>query len=214
MARDALTAQQERFAQLVVIHGKKQRIAYRKAYEAKDMSEAVVDVSASQLMRHPKVAARVEQLRRIAESKLEVTVEGIARQLARIGFLDLRDCYDDLGRLLAPHEMPEYVAMAIDGIDVVEMEGGAKVGGADGIVHVPMYTKKIRHSRIKALELMAKWRKMLVEQVENGAPGEFSSMDDAQLAAEHTALKEAVAIIERARSRKKVTVKAVKQAKV
>jgi len=224
MARETLTAKQERFAQLVVIHGTRQRIAYRKAYDACEMADITVDIEASKLMRHPKVAVRIEELRKIAEAKLEVSIENIARQLARIGFLDLRDCYDDQGRLLAPHEMPEGVAMAIDGIDVVEMEGGMKItlpakdgkkkGGEQAepaVMHVPMYTKKVRHSRIKALELMAKWRKMLVDQVEHGAPGEFANMDDAQLEAEHVALQVAVNAIERARNRKKVTVKAVKQ---
>jgi len=223
MARDTLTAQQERFAQLVVVYGTRQRVAYRKAFPLAQAADNSIDVRASELMRHPKVAARISELRDIAAAKLTMTVESIGKQIARIANLDLRDCFDDKGALLPPHEMPENVALALDGIDVVEMAGGMQVtvpgkkNGKNGeaeepaIMHVPMYTKKVRFSRAKAVELAAQWRKMLVQKVEVGEPGEFTSMTDEQLAEEEAALDKDLALIERARKRKKVQVKAHKQ---
>jgi hemerythrin len=207
MARDALTPKQERFAQLVVIHGKKQKVAYRKAFENTTMSDADVDTQASHLMRHPKVAARVEQLRAMAEAKIEATVMNIGKALARIAFLDLRDCFDDNGNLLPPHELPEGVAVALDGIDVVENTNTVSVSKAGEVASNEVeYTKKVRFSRVKALEMLGKWKKMFVEQIEHGAPGDFSNMTDAELDEQHKAFTEAAKVIERARKSPKVLV--------
>jgi hypothetical protein len=158
-------------------------------------------------MRHPKVSARVEQLRAMAEAKIEATVMNIGKALARIAFLDLRDCFDESGNLLPPHELPEGVAVALDGIDVVENTNTVSVS-KDGEVasNEVEYTKKVRFSRVKALEMLGKWKKMFVEQIEHGAPGDFSNMTDAELDEQHKAFTEAAKVIERARKSPKVLV--------
>ena len=198
MAREVLTAQQERFAQLVVIYGKKQRIAYRKAFPLAQGSDNSIDVRASELMRHTKVAARIEELRKMAEAKLEATVEQIGQQMARMAYFDIRDCYDDDGKPLLPHELPEHVAISISGYEVVPGKLGQKV--------------KVTHDRSKGVEMMARWRKMFVEQVEHGNPGDFSNLTDEELADKRKASKEAVALIERARKAPKVKVLKLTQA--
>lgn len=57
-----LTAKQENFAELVAM-GRPQATAYRLAYDAKCMSDPTVWSEASRLMHHPKVTARVVELR-------------------------------------------------------------------------------------------------------------------------------------------------------
>lgn len=203
----------------MVIHGKKLAVAYRMAYDASNMADKTVWEHASRLMGEGKVRARVEQLRQMADVKLEVTVEKIAKALARIGFFDIRECYDDKGALLPPHELPEFVALALDGMDVVEMAGAMKVAlpvaGKKGetakdaeaaepaLQHVPVYTKKVRFSRMKALETMAKWKRMIVERVEHVDPNDPRNMTDEELEAAIRADEEALKTIERARSRSK-----------
>ncbi|HMM30357.1 MAG TPA: terminase small subunit, partial [Clostridia bacterium] len=57
-----LTTKQERFVQ-ELIKGKSQREAYRLSYNAKNMSDATVDVKASELFKNGKVAVRYDELR-------------------------------------------------------------------------------------------------------------------------------------------------------
>jgi hypothetical protein len=214
MSREVLTTQQERFAQLIVIHGAKQRTAYRKAYDAKNMLDITVDAEASKLVRHPKVSVRIEELRAMAEARLETTVANIGKALARIAFLDLRDCFDETGNLLPPHELPEGVAVALDGIDVVENTNTVSVDKEGDVASNEVeYTKKVRFSRIKALEMLGKWKKMFVEQVEHGAPGDFSNLSDEELEQQHKAFTEAASLIERARKSPKPKVKVKATAK-
>lgn len=70
----ALTAKQEAFAQGIV-SGLSQADAYRKAYNAKNMKDAVIHVKASELMSNGKVAGRVETLRKPVIEKLQYNLE-------------------------------------------------------------------------------------------------------------------------------------------
>lgn len=59
----ALTVKQELFADFLAF-GLNQTESYRRAYNVTRMSAASIKVEASRLSRHPKVAARVELLRK------------------------------------------------------------------------------------------------------------------------------------------------------
>jgi hypothetical protein len=152
----------------------------------------------------------------MAEVQLEATVQDIGRALARIALLDVRDLFDEKGALVPPHELPEHVALALEGIDVVEAVGGMKVevsrekgkkGGGRSPMHVPTYTKKVRFDRMEALKLLAQWKRMLVDQVETRGPSDLASMSDEELEREHKALSEVVNLIRRPRKAPKVKVK-------
>lgn len=173
--KTGLTPKQEEFVRQVVILGK-QGMAYRKAYDAKGMSQNAVDREASLLMDNPKIAQRVAELRERSLRQFDMDVREIALGLSRIARADLREAFDPVtGALLRPEEMPEDLAMAMTSIEVVEMAGGMSVNAAGGDVkHVPMYTKKLRIADRKgALDTLAKWRGMLVDKKEVGKPGEF-----------------------------------------
>ena len=58
-----LTAKQSRFADYLG-HGLNQTESYRRSYDAQKMSDPSIRVEASRLSRHPKVAARVDFIRR------------------------------------------------------------------------------------------------------------------------------------------------------
>jgi phage terminase small subunit len=57
-----LTAKQEMFVK-ELIKGRSQREAYKLAYNCENMTDAVIDVKASELMKHGKVSVRYEELR-------------------------------------------------------------------------------------------------------------------------------------------------------
>lgn len=62
-------------------NGGNQHRAYRAAYDAERMSNAAVDVAASQLMKSHKVSIRVKELQERTARRTEVTVETINTML-------------------------------------------------------------------------------------------------------------------------------------
>ena len=166
---NGLTVQQEEFALQCIRLGSPAR-AYRKVYDATAMTQHVVWNEARKLLNQPQIATRVEHFQEVANKAADVTVEKIAREAARIAFFDPRELFDDTGRPIPISELPEDAARAIAGIDVESLFEGPR-GAREKVGDVLKY--KIAN-KITALELLAKWKKMLVDQVEHGKPGAFT----------------------------------------
>jgi phage terminase small subunit len=78
----ALTPKQERFACLYVLLGNASE-AYRQAYEPKTMSAKTINETASRLVSHHKVAARIAQLQAVAErAVIQEIVYGVKEAMA------------------------------------------------------------------------------------------------------------------------------------
>lgn len=209
----ALTAKQDHFARLVVINGLDQTHAYRKAYDASGMSGLATRVEASRVAANQKVRARMEELRTLCDEKTEVTVKRIARELARIAFFDPLELFDpETGAARPFDELPEDLRRAIGNVEITELKGGMKItvpGGKtdDGVKAapvqwIPMRNKSISmHPKMAALQVLAKWKRMLVERVESGAPGDFDHLSDEELEKEIEAEREALKVIEQSRAR-------------
>ena len=196
-----VTVQQERFAVEYVKTGRPV-VAYRRAYNAVDMKQDACRVEAGRLLDNPALTLRVEHYRKIAEAGMEASVQRIALELSRIAFFDLGRLMDEDGKPIPLHELDEDTRRALNGVEINELftgEGEARV--------VIGNVKKYRHvPKVEALRVLGQWRKMLVEQVEHGNPGDFSNLTDEELADRRKASKEAVALIERARKAPKVKV--------
>lgn len=78
------------------------------------------DVAAAKLLALPYVASALEERRSKLAKKIEVTQERIVRELAAIGFSNVRDLYDDKGNLKPLHTLDPIVAAQISGIEVEE----------------------------------------------------------------------------------------------
>lgn len=92
-----------------------------------------------------RVSKRRSEVISEAEQETGITVSGILRELYAIVHSDLRKAFNpETGALLPPHKWPDDVAKAMSSIKVVEMTGAAAMGGADGLEHVPMYTKEVK----------------------------------------------------------------------
>ena len=183
-----LTPQQEEFAQACVTLGSPAR-AYRKCYEASKKSQHTVWSEVGDLLKKPAIAARVQQFTEVANKAAEVTVERIARELVRVALFDPRQLFDEEGRPVPINELPEDAARAIAGVDVealyAQVDGGkAKIGNI----------RKYRiASKLQALEILAKWKRMLIDRAEVGKPGQFDALSDKDLAAEtKRAIEEAI----------------------
>jgi hypothetical protein len=166
-----LTPKQEAFAQAYVLTGNASA-AYRQAYDAKRMSENALNVEASKMIRHPKIALRIAALQAkvtaVAEHKFEITAEKITAELAALAFFNPADLYDESGKLIPVKDLPRHVAAALSKIE--QYEGRGEDREAVGTV------KKVHwHDKKAALEQLGKWRDMRlwVNQTETGKAGEF-----------------------------------------
>lgn len=75
-----LTAKQENFCQGVA-KGLTYSDAYRQAYDAKKMKMEAINIAASRLMDNPKIELRVEELKKRALQRYDLTVDDIVEEL-------------------------------------------------------------------------------------------------------------------------------------
>jgi len=115
--------------------------AYQKVY---DCSYEVANNRGSVLKKKPGVAAAILEAMEAASKRAQITQDDILRELGKIAFQDIRKLYDEEGNLLPVHLLDDDIAAAVAGIDIVEMAGGAEIGGEVGIKHKAMQTKKIK----------------------------------------------------------------------
>lgn len=87
-------------------------------------------------------------------------IESTIRELRFIGFSDLRDIYDDDGKLLPVKQWPEEVAKTIASLEQVE-----EFEGKGSEKEVVGYLKKVKAwDKLKALELIGKNLGMFIER--------------------------------------------------
>lgn len=123
----SLTGPQEMFA-AGLAQGLSQAEAYRKAYPASaKWKEESVWQKASVLAANVKVQSRVQELLQKAAAANEVTVERVIREIARIGFFDIRKLVNSDGTPKPLHELDDDTAAAIAGLEVARV-GNDQVG--------------------------------------------------------------------------------------
>ncbi len=103
------------------------------------------------------IRAAMEERQVARAQQADIDAARVIKELARIGLADIRQLFRPDGGLKSFADMDDDTAAALAGVDVVEMAGGAKVGGAEGLQHVPMFTKKVKFwDKPKALELIGR----------------------------------------------------------
>jgi phage terminase small subunit len=142
----SLTAKQEGFAQRVV-KGERPVDAYKAEYSPKGKAAGIA-VEASRLLKHPKVALRMVELRApVVAAVKETTMIDLKRTIfenGRLAFSDLRRIFNkDTGQMLQPHEWDDDTAAAISSIKVRELFGEGKdgVGQIGTVTEVKLWDK-------------------------------------------------------------------------
>ena len=108
------------------------------------------------------IEKKLKQQIALQEKRTLITTDEIIIELKKIAFLDIRGAFTDQGMLKDLQDIPEDVAHAMAGIEVMELYDGRgndreKIG----------YTKKIKLcSKVHALELLGKHLKMFTDRVE------------------------------------------------
>ena len=143
-----LTYKQESFVVAYVETGNATE-AYRRAYDTGRMRPATINRNAHALVRHSKVAARIQELRGEVFDSARVQAKDVVRRLCAIAFADVTSClrYREDGRL------------QLDALALLQGPAGAAV---QEVVVRPDGSVKLKFaSRTQALGLLAKHLGML-----------------------------------------------------
>lgn len=119
------------------------------------------------LLEDPEVMNEIQTRLERLLVKVESKAEDVIRDLVELSQVDLRDAYDDQGRLLPIHEMPVSVRKAILSVESEELYG--MVPGEDGMERAPIgQVRKVKFiDPTKVKEMLAKYHKLLTDKVEH-----------------------------------------------
>jgi phage terminase small subunit len=113
---------------------------------------------ASRMLASERIKAEVDRVMGKAMAKLEITVDRVLNEIARLAFADIRNCFNADGTLKPLHELDDNTAAALVGMDVIEIEN-------DGETRV--VAKKFKFADKKgSLELLGKHLKLFTEKLE------------------------------------------------
>lgn len=148
-----LPLRMEKFCQAYSIHGNGSQAVIEAGY-----SPGASTVQATALLKRPEIKERIAQLMRPMRAKMEATHERVLQELSAIAFADIREIYDEHGRIKPIHELEDHVAATI--AEVVE-ERRVEGRGDDAET---VYSKRVKsHSKMQALEMLMKHRKMYTD---------------------------------------------------
>lgn len=115
----ALTEKQKRFADEYLIDLNATR-AYKVAYPSCKKDEAA-SVNGSKLLRNTKVEEYVKKRMKEREQRTEITQDRVLKELARLGFFDVRKLYADNGQPVKITELDDDTAACITSVKVKEL---------------------------------------------------------------------------------------------
>ena len=152
-----LSPKAQQFINEYLVDGNGKQAAIRAGYAPRS-----AEVTASQLLRIPKVAEAIAGRREQLRKESGVTAARVVEELARIGFVDIRRAFGADGAVLDPQDLPEDVARAVASIEVTTSTSGS---GKDATTAT---TTKVRFwEKPKALHTMAHILGMLKDKVEH-----------------------------------------------
>jgi phage terminase small subunit len=158
-----LTPKQAQFVAEYLIDLNATQAAIRAGY-SKKTAGAIGDEN----LKKPEIAAALAAAQQKRGERTEITADRVLQELARIAFFDLRKLYREDGTLKAMHELDDDAAAVLAGVDVVETQGNAAVGGEEGIKHIAEYVKKVKiPDKVGALSLAMRHLGMLKDKVEH-----------------------------------------------
>jgi phage terminase small subunit len=154
----ALNDKQKRFALEYLKDLNATQAAIRAGY-----SKKTAYAQGQRLLKHVEVKEVAQHKGRAAFEKLDISVDRVLNEIARLAFLDPRKFYDEAGNLKAITELDDDTAAALAGMEVEEAyehfgKGQAKPTGL---------LKKIKFAdKSKNLEMLGRYHKLFTDKVE------------------------------------------------
>ena len=156
--------------------------AYEGVYKARGAAARRI---ASEYLAKPDIRAEIDRLDADELRDLGITPARVLREIARLGFSDVRRLYDETGALKAPHTLPDDLAAAVAAVEVVSYvseEGGEPV---------LKRTHKIRlWPKAENLKLLAQYLGLLTETVTVEMTGSILHTWQERLTSAHASLEE------------------------
>lgn len=113
-AASRLTPKQSVFVQEYLIDLNASQAAIRAGYSAKTAQE-----QSARLLSNVIVSAAVQKAMAERSERTRITVDRVLKELARMGFSDVRTIFTDAGGLRSPTEMDDEAAAAIQSVEVI-----------------------------------------------------------------------------------------------
>lgn len=158
---DALTPRQQRFVLEYLKDLNATQAAIRAGYSAK-----TAVVQGPRLLGNIQVAAAVQAASSKRLARLELKADDVLRELLRIARSDIRQLYDETGRLKPIHQLPDDVAAALSSVEILREKTTVKSGEIEEITVEESVRKLKLWDKVKALELLAKHLNLLTERTQ------------------------------------------------
>ena len=155
-----LTGKQKRFVAEYRKDFNATQAAIRAGYSARN-AESI----GYQLLQKTPVSEAIRKATERGLAKLEITGDRVLQELAKLSFSDVRALFDDQGRLLPVHMLPDNIAASISSVEVVT----SRIPGTDPVE--VEHTSKIKlWDKKGSLELLGKNLKLWKEVGSNENP--------------------------------------------
>lgn len=161
-----ITVKQKRFCEEYITDLNATQAAKRAGY-----SEDTAKSQGQRLLTNVDIQRYVQTLMDERSRRTQITADNVLREIARLGFSDIRKIFTDCGSLLSPKEIDDDTAAALQSIEVVTRNSGAV--DSDGRP-IPEYVHKLKLSdKGQNLERLGKHLKLFVDRVEHDHDGEI-----------------------------------------
>lgn len=123
------------------------------------------EVTASKLLRHPKVSAALAKVQEQQLKRVAIRADDILLELLRLAKSDVRQLFDETGHLKPIHELSDDAAAALSGVEILREKTTVK--GTDVFeTTVEESVRKIKlWDKPKALEILARHLGLLKDTV-------------------------------------------------
>lgn len=145
--KGVLTPRQQRFVQEYLLDLNATQAAIRAGY-----SSRTAEQQGPRLLGYAGVKRAIQAAQAKRAERVEVKQDEVLRELLRVAMADLRDAFDDAGKMRPVSEWPDSVAAFISSIEFDD---------AGGVKKVRLWPK------VSALELLGKHLKLFTEKVEH-----------------------------------------------
>jgi len=138
-------APHERYCQEYIIDLVAKDAYIRADYKARGHA---AEVNASNLLKRPKVRARVDYLLAEKAKRTGITADRVVKEIACIAFFDPAQVFDDEGRLLTLTKIPESARRAIAGIKIKRLPSKGQDAEPEELVEIKLAPKSPSHDQL------------------------------------------------------------------
>lgn len=159
----ALNPKQNRFIAEYLVEPNAHTAAVKAGYSPK-----TARVQGPRLLSNAVIKREIEAALKRRSERVEVKQDDVLRALVNVLNIDIGRCFDEHGRLLQLHEMPEDARKAIASVEVTEIWERASDNPKDGKpVAIGTLSKLKLLDKMKAIELAGKHLGLFTEKVEH-----------------------------------------------